>query len=186
MCIRDREESEGSSMAAEEEALEELSPRDPMARPRGRGRQQYQQHDERGDEGDEGDEVDLGDLGEEGDEGDEGEEESEGEGEEVVLESDPDIDPYERSAAEEAKYETLHLKVVHERGRTGFEEHKDFPIRINSLIAARYQVREYLGSAAFSKAVQCIDLHSGELVCIKIIKNNKDFFDQVRSLVAPC
>ena len=68
----------------------------------------------------------------------------------VVLESDPDIDPYERSAVEEAKYETLHLKVVHERGRTGFEEHKDFPIRINSLIAARYQVREYLGSAAFS------------------------------------
>ena len=68
--------------------------------------------------------------------------------------------------------------MVHERGRTGFEEHKDFPIRINSLIAARYQVKEYLGSAAFSKAVQCVDLHSGELVCIKIIKNNKDFFDQ--------
>ena len=42
-----------------------------------------------------------------------------------------------------------------------------------------HQVREYLGSAAFSKAVQCVDLHSGELVCIKIIKNNKDFFDQV-------
>ena len=58
----------------------------------------------------------------------------------------------------------LQLKVVHERGRTGFEEHKDFPIRINSLIAARYQVKEYLGSAAFSKAVQCVDLHSGELV----------------------
>ena len=31
-----------------------------------------------------------------------------------------------------------------------------------------YQVREYLGSAAFSKAVQCVDLHSGELVCIKV------------------
>ena len=118
---------------------------------------------------------------------------------------------YERSAAEEAKYETLHLKVVHvrpppacdqpapnlsvaallrispvgsapsragspapaaewqrrmllsvppcgtgaqERGRTGFEEQKDFPIRLNSLIAARYQVKQYLGSAAFSKAVQ--------------------------------
>ena len=42
-----------------------------------------------------------------------------------------------------------------------------------------HQVREYLGSAALSKAVQCVDLHSGELVCIKIIKNNKDFFDQV-------
>ena len=39
-------------------------------------------------------------------------------------------------------------------------------------------MREYLGSAAFSKAVQCLDLHTGESVCIKIIKNNKDFFDQ--------
>jgi serine/threonine protein kinase len=68
--------------------------------------------------------------------------------------------------------------VVHERGRTGFEEHKDFPIRLHSLIAARYQVKEYLGSAAFSKAVQCLDLHTGEMVCVKIIKNNKDFFDQ--------
>ena len=35
-----------------------------------------------------------------------------------------------------------------------------------------------MGSAAFSKAVQCLDLHTGESVCIKIIKNNKDFFDQ--------
>lgn len=37
---------------------------------------------------------------------------------------------------------------------------------------------EYLGSAAFSKAVQAHDLHSGMDVCVKIIKNNKDFFDQ--------
>jgi serine/threonine protein kinase len=35
-----------------------------------------------------------------------------------------------------------------------------------------------LGSAAFSKAVHCVDLNDGSLVCIKIIKNNKDFFDQ--------
>ena len=39
-------------------------------------------------------------------------------------------------------------------------------------------MKEYLGSAAFSKAVQCLDLHTGEMVCVKIIKNNKDFFDQ--------
>eukprot|EP00959_Pyramimonas_sp_CCMP1952_P263991 5520402-Pyramimonas_sp.AAC.1 len=37
---------------------------------------------------------------------------------------------------------------------------------------------EFLGSAAFSKAVQALDLQTGMLVCIKIIKNNKDFFDQ--------
>ena len=72
----------------------------------------------------------------------------------------------------------MQLKIIHERRRTGFEEHKDFPIRLHSLIAARYQVKEFLGSAAFSKAVQCLDLHTGEMVCVKIIKNNKDFFDQ--------
>ena len=81
-------------------------------------------------------------------------------------------------------------------GRTGFEEEKDFPIVLGSTvrlfygalfpsavdlpakIADRYQVVEYLGSAAFSKAVQAHDLQTGALVCLKIIKNSKDFFDQ--------
>lgn len=46
------------------------------------------------------------------------------------------------------------------------------------MIAGRYHVTEYLGSAAFSKAIQAHDLHTGMDVCVKIIKNNKDFFDQ--------
>ena len=75
-------------------------------------------------------------------------------------------------------YETFDLKVVYEKFRTGFEDSKDYPIRINSVIAGRYQILEYLGSAAFSSAVQCLDLKTSQLVCIKIIKNNKDFFDQ--------
>ena len=37
---------------------------------------------------------------------------------------------------------------------------------------------EFLGSAAFSKAVQCVDLKTGKKVCVKIIENNKDYFDQ--------
>lgn len=62
--------------------------------------------------------------------------------------------------------------------RTGFEEDKNFNVVLNSVIGGRYQVTEYLGSAAFSKAVQAHDLHTGMDVCVKIIKNNKDFFDQ--------
>eukprot|EP00913_Durusdinium_trenchii_P012260 g11512.t1 len=58
--------------------------------------------------------------------------------------------------------------------RTGFEETKDFPIRLNSIVAGRYQVLEYLGSAAFSRAVQCLDLETNRMVCMKIINNNKD------------
>ncbi|CAE7768071.1 dyrk2, partial [Symbiodinium pilosum] len=39
-------------------------------------------------------------------------------------------------------------------------------------------VLEYLGSAAFSRAVQCLDLENNRMVCMKIINNNKDFLDQ--------
>lgn len=37
---------------------------------------------------------------------------------------------------------------------------------------------DFLGSAAFSSAVHCRDLQTNDSVCLKIIKNNKDFFDQ--------
>ena len=43
----------------------------------------------------------------------------------------------------ERRYEVMHLRVIHRRRRTGFEETKDFPIRINELIAGRYQVRRH-------------------------------------------
>ncbi|CAJ1411169.1 unnamed protein product [Effrenium voratum] len=75
-------------------------------------------------------------------------------------------------------FDSFNLRIVHERDRTGFEETKDFPIRLNSIVAGRYQVLEYLGSAAFSRAVQCLDLETNRMVCMKIINNNKDFLDQ--------
>ncbi|KAL8462995.1 hypothetical protein ACS0TY_033846 [Phlomoides rotata] len=75
-------------------------------------------------------------------------------------------------------YEIFDLRIIHRKNRTGFEENRDFPIVINSIIACRYYVTEYLGSAAFSKVVQAHDLYSGMDVCLKIIKNDKDFFDQ--------
>jgi serine/threonine protein kinase len=37
---------------------------------------------------------------------------------------------------------------------------------------------DFLGSAAFSQAVQALDVATGSLVCLKIIKNNKDYLDQ--------
>ena len=50
-------------------------------------------------------------------------------------------------------YDCFNLRVIYDRERTGFEETKEFPIVINSIIAGRYQILQYLGSAAFSKAV---------------------------------
>jgi hypothetical protein len=62
--------------------------------------------------------------------------------------------------------------------RTGFEENKDLPIILNLVVAGRCYITEYPGSAAFSKVVQAHDLRTGMDVCLKIIKNGKDFFDQ--------
>lgn len=75
-------------------------------------------------------------------------------------------------------YDCFNLRVIYDRERTGFEETKEFPIVINSIIAGRYQIMEYLGSAAFSKAIQCLDLRTGNHYCMKVIENNKDYFDQ--------
>ncbi|CAN6565395.1 unnamed protein product [Malus baccata var. baccata] len=75
-------------------------------------------------------------------------------------------------------YEVFDLRIIHRKNRTGFEESKDFPIVLKTVIASRYYITEYLGSAAFSKVVQAHDLHTGVDVCLKIIKNDKEFFDQ--------
>ncbi|CAG7874109.1 unnamed protein product [Brassica rapa] len=79
---------------------------------------------------------------------------------------------------EEEEYEVFDLRIIHWKNRTGFEENKDLPIVLNSVIGGRYYITEYIGSAAFSKVVQAQDLHNGVDVCLKIIKNDKDFFDQ--------
>eukprot|EP01114_Cavostelium_apophysatum_P014224 TRINITY_DN3637_c0_g1_i1.p1 TRINITY_DN3637_c0_g1~~TRINITY_DN3637_c0_g1_i1.p1 ORF type:complete len:849 (+),score=219.09 TRINITY_DN3637_c0_g1_i1:168-2549(+) len=75
-------------------------------------------------------------------------------------------------------YESFNLPIICETGRTGLQESKDFPIEMNSIIAGRYQILEFLGSAAFSKAIRCHDLTTSLQVCVKIIKNNKEFLDQ--------
>eukprot|EP01033_Poteriospumella_lacustris_P006160 gene6160-4422_t len=76
----------------------------------------------------------------------------------------------------------FNLKVIFEPYKTGFEESKDLKHPPGTIIAGRYEVQDVLGSAAFSTALQCQD-HAAEedeaqLVCLKVIKNNKDFFDQ--------
>ncbi|GMH04197.1 hypothetical protein Nepgr_006036 [Nepenthes gracilis] len=78
----------------------------------------------------------------------------------------------------EDEYEVFNLRIIHRKNRTGFEESKDLPIVLNTIMAGRYYITEYLGSAAFSKVVQAHDIHTGVDVCLKIIKNDKDFFDQ--------
>ncbi|KAG2254099.1 hypothetical protein Bca52824_084235 [Brassica carinata] len=74
--------------------------------------------------------------------------------------------------AQEEEFETFNLKIVHRKNRTGFEEKKNFHVVLNSVIAGRYHVTEYLGSAAFSKTIQAHDLQTGmdSLDEIKLLK----------------
>lgn len=48
------------------------------------------------------------------------------------------------------RYEIMTLSVIHRRRRTGFEETKDFPIRVNDLIAGRYQVLHTSSTIGFT------------------------------------
>mmetsp|Transcript_22308 Transcript_22308/g.19172 ORF Transcript_22308/g.19172 Transcript_22308/m.19172 type:complete len:264 (-) Transcript_22308:1082-1873(-) len=75
-----------------------------------------------------------------------------------VLKHPPSNDDFYPVKFDNVIYDCFNLKVIFDRERTGFEETKDFPIVINSVIAGRYQILQYLGSAAFSKAIECLDL----------------------------
>ncbi|XP_041009530.1 LOW QUALITY PROTEIN: dual specificity tyrosine-phosphorylation-regulated kinase 2-like [Juglans microcarpa x Juglans regia] len=97
---------------------------------------------------------------------------------EAAAEGEDFIDDLLMYDTHEDEYEVFDLRIIHRKNRTGFEENKDLPIVLNTVIAGRYYITEYLGSAAFSKVVQAHDLHTGMDVCLKIIKNDKDFFDQ--------
>ncbi|CAN6350746.1 unnamed protein product [Urochloa humidicola] len=74
----------------------------------------------------------------------------------LKFQEDPKVDPALSKFHQE--YEVFALKIFHRKNRTGFEENKEFPIIIDSVIAGRYRVTEYLGSAAFSKSLDEIKL----------------------------
>jgi len=74
--------------------------------------------------------------------------------------------------------EEMSLKVYAVAGKSGFESWKDLQPSQGMKIAGRFSVEEEIGEAAFSVALRAIDLSSSREVCLKVIKNNKDFFDQ--------
>jgi len=84
--------------------------------------------------------------------------------------------------------EVYHLPIIYKAKQTGFESTKDLTLQPGTVFAGQYFVQNELGSAAFSTAYRCVDLTSGKRaddgeeyydeVCLKVIKNTKDFFDQ--------
>lgn len=76
------------------------------------------------------------------------------------------------------RYDIIDLKIYHKRGVTGFESSKELHMEQGDVVAGRYQVVSVVGTAAFSQAVEAYDLKEQRPVCLKMVKNNKDFFDQ--------
>jgi hypothetical protein len=92
---------------------------------------------------------------------------------------------YPPGKGKSGELECFYLPIITKSQKTGFEPTKDLVLKSGSVFANNYLVQGELGSAAFSTAYRCIDLSSEEdddgyqdEVCLKVIKNTKDYFDQ--------
>lgn len=79
---------------------------------------------------------------------------------------------------EQVEFEEMTLRIIHRKNKTGFEFERELPLRVGDDIAGRFRIVELLGQAAFSRAVQAVDMMTGQHVCLKVVKNSKDYFDQ--------
>jgi len=79
-----------------------------------------------------------------------------------------------------AHFDEWPLRIVSPRTRTGAEAARELSFAIGDLVAGRYVVTELLGGSqgAFSTALQALDTATRSLVCLKVIKNVKDYVDQ--------
>ncbi|EJK75133.1 hypothetical protein THAOC_03154 [Thalassiosira oceanica] len=92
---------------------------------------------------------------------------------------------YPPGKGKSGEMECFYLPIITKSQKTGFEPTKDLSLKAGTVFANNYLVQGELGSAAFSTAYRCLDLSSEEdedgyqdEVCLKVIKNTKDYFDQ--------
>ncbi|GLI65433.1 hypothetical protein VaNZ11_008797 [Volvox africanus] len=74
-------------------------------------------------------------------------------------------------------FEVIQLRVIGRRASTAAAMGDEIELSPGKLIAGRYQVLEQVGSAAFSRAVQAYDTLERRLVCLKVVKNDKECMD---------
>jgi serine/threonine protein kinase len=103
--------------------------------------------------------------------------------EDDCLAAFPGIRPTGKGEMGDLEY--FNLPIIFKSHVTGFEASKDLFLEAGNIVAGQYLVQSELGTAAFSTAYKCVDLNSEgddvdghEEVCLKVIKNTKDFFDQ--------
>lgn len=73
---------------------------------------------------------------------------------------------------------SFQLPVNYYTHHTGFEPQPDFVCETGDMLIEKYEIVRLLGEAAFSKTYECIDHTDKKHVCIKVIKNEKDYVDQ--------
>ena len=86
--------------------------------------------------------------------------------------------PEPAPAADPNAVESMDLRIVYRPQHTGFEPYHEFPVVPGDMVAGRYTILNTLGSASFCTAVHAVQTDTGSNVCLKIIKNSKDNFDQ--------
>lgn len=101
-----------------------------------------------------------------------------GPGAQDVVTLDEKLAALRNYACKRRELDMFDLRVVHSRFRTGFEDSKEISLEAGELLGMRYQVLENLGSAAFSSAARCYDHMTRRQVCVKVVKNDKDYVDQ--------
>ena len=60
----------------------------------------------------------------------------------------------------------------------GLEDNADLPLEVGVVLVERYRVVAAIGKGSFSRVVQAFDLQLKVMVGIKVLKNEKDCFDQ--------
>ncbi|OQR85598.1 dual specificity tyrosine-phosphorylation-regulated kinase [Achlya hypogyna] len=95
----------------------------------------------------------------------------------ALLAEDGDDDEDDGDDAE-IKYETMQLRIVREMNKTGFEPSQEWEAHAGVLLGGQYSIHGLIGEAVFSQTYKATDTLTGQLVCLKVIKNNKEYFDQ--------
>lgn len=70
------------------------------------------------------------------------------------------------------------IPFIYDPRKTGCEGNKHFPLVIGEVIAQRYRVDVIIASTTFSTVVDCRDITKKTQVCVKVINNQKETFDQ--------
>ncbi|KPA78387.1 putative protein kinase [Leptomonas pyrrhocoris] len=89
------------------------------------------------------------------------------------------VRPYKKQPPpSDLPWQQFALSVFYQAGRTGLEAEDELRVQKGDIIASRYRVEAPLDAATFSHTVKAEDTATGQLVCLKVIRNLKSYFDQ--------